>query len=369
MIKSNLTKPTLLVNKNRAIKNIKSMVKKANKSKVRFRPHFKTHQSADIGEWFRKFDVKSIAVSSVDMAKYFAENGWTDITITFPVNVHEIDEMNDLAKEIQLNLLVESSEVVESLSKKIETAVNLWIKIDTGYHRTGLLWNNLKAILKLAKQIDQKSNLRLSGLLAHAGHTYKAKSKQEIREIHFATVRRMKSIQKQLQNELSMQLEISIGNTPSCSLIENFKGVDEIRPGNFVFYDLTQFQLGACSEKDLAIALACPVVAKHPERKEVVIYGGAIHLSKDYFIHQKGIRCYGLLTLLEKDGWSSIIENAYVRSLSQEHGLIRIESELFNSIQIGDFLAILPVHACLTANLMKNYFTLAGQQLNFNSYS
>ncbi|MBD3190095.1 MAG: alanine racemase [Candidatus Heimdallarchaeota archaeon] len=369
MITNILSKPTFLVNKHRAINNIQRMITKARRSQVRFCPHFKTHQSADIGEWFRKFGVNSIAVSSVDMANYFAENGWTDITIAFPVNIHQISQMNELAKEIQLQLVVESIEVVECLSKKMETPVNLWIKIDTGYHRTGLLWNDLKSILKLAKHIKQKASLNLSGLLAHSGHTYKAHSKQEIREIYSETVHRLKNIQQTLQDQLATALEISIGDTPSCSLIDDFAGVDEIRPGNFVFYDVKQFQLGACSENDIAVALACPVVAKHPERNEVIIYGGGIHLSKDYLLNQDGSKCYGLVTLPEKEGWSSIIDNTFVSSLSQEHGVVRMETNLLNSVHLGDFLTILPVHSCLTANLMKNYLTVAGKKLNFNPYS
>ena len=80
-IPSKFTKPTLFVNKQIALRNIQRMAAKAKQSNVRFRPHFKTHQSVDIGEWFRKFCVTAITVSSVEMAAYFAANGWADITI------------------------------------------------------------------------------------------------------------------------------------------------------------------------------------------------------------------------------------------------------------------------------------------------
>ena len=55
-----------------------------------FRPHFKTHNSAFIGNWFRKLGIHSITVSSVSMAKFFSAYGWRDITIAFPVNPLEI---------------------------------------------------------------------------------------------------------------------------------------------------------------------------------------------------------------------------------------------------------------------------------------
>ena len=49
-----------------------------------------THQSAKIGEWFKRFGVNAITVSSVQMAEYFAANGWNDITIAISLNPLEI---------------------------------------------------------------------------------------------------------------------------------------------------------------------------------------------------------------------------------------------------------------------------------------
>ena len=82
------------------------MAEKAAKSNTSFRPHFKTHQSAQIGEWFRQEGVEAITVSSVRMAKYFAANDWGDITIAFPFNVHETKQADELAGKINLLLIV-----------------------------------------------------------------------------------------------------------------------------------------------------------------------------------------------------------------------------------------------------------------------
>ena len=80
-----IEKPAIILDKDRVLWNINKMVLKASKSGVRFRPHFKTHQSFQIGEWFKEHGVSSITVSSVDMAIYFSKYGWQDITIAFPV--------------------------------------------------------------------------------------------------------------------------------------------------------------------------------------------------------------------------------------------------------------------------------------------
>ena len=75
--------PTLLLDAARAQRNIARMAKKARDNRLRFRPHFKTHQSAAIGEWFRQAGVSAITVSSVAMARYFADHGWDDICLLY----------------------------------------------------------------------------------------------------------------------------------------------------------------------------------------------------------------------------------------------------------------------------------------------
>jgi len=71
------------------------MVQKAKSNHVILRPHFKTHQSRIIGKWFKKAKVDKIAVSSFSMAEYFANDGWKDITVAFPVNIREIEKINE----------------------------------------------------------------------------------------------------------------------------------------------------------------------------------------------------------------------------------------------------------------------------------
>lgn len=356
-----ITKPTLLLDAKRAIKNIQQMVEKTNKSQILFRPHFKTHQSAQVGEWFWKFGVEAITVSSVEMAMYFAQHGWKDITIAFPTNILEIENINRLASSIKLNLLVESKETVAFLANNLPAAVDVWIKIDVGYQRTGIPWDQFNEIAALAHQIGSSNNMTFKGLLTHSGHAYRAQSTAEVTNIYNETVQRLTGVKKHLIDKGLNDTQISIGDTPSCSIVENFNGVDEIRPGNFVFYDVTQLNIGSCEEKDIAVAVACPVVAKHRERNEIVIYGGAIHLSKEFFIVKSGNKIYGYVTLLQENGWSSMIKNTHLSALSQEHGIIKAESDFFNQVKIGNVLVILPIHSCLTVNLMRKYLALDGE--------
>jgi D-serine deaminase-like pyridoxal phosphate-dependent protein len=354
-------KPTLLLNKERALQNIETMAKKAEKSGVRFRPHFKTHQSAEIGEWFRQQGVTAITVSSVDMAAYFAKNGWEDITIAFPVNLLQIQQINALAEQIQLSLLLESQEAVLFLDKNLTAPVDIWLKIDVGYHRTGIASDNADAVLELAKELEKTDRLRFKGLLTHAGHSYYAHSVEEIKEIHRTSVSLLTKLRTFLLENGISSVQLSIGDTPTCSVVNDFLGVDEIRPGSFVFYDLSQWEIGACQEEDIAVAVACPVVATHPERTELVIYGGGIHFSKEYFIRKDGTKIFGFIAPRTTDGWGPLIEDCYISSLSQEHGIVKVSAAFLENVNLGDMLLILPVHCCLTANLMRQYTTTNGE--------
>jgi D-serine deaminase-like pyridoxal phosphate-dependent protein len=356
-----IQKPTLLLNHQRAIENIRKMAEKAQRSGVRFRPHFKTHQSAQIGEWFKQFGVEAITVSSVEMAQYFAQHGWQDITVAFPANILEIDSIKQLAGRVNLGLLVESTETVHFLARNLTAPVNVWLKIDVGYGRTGIPWLDYDKLVGLAEQVKETSPLSLQGLLTHSGHTYRARSKLEIETVYRDTVSKMKAAQENLAMAGIEPVALSIGDTPSCSVVADLSDVDEIRPGNFVFYDLMQLQIGACREQDIAVAVACPVVAKHPKRQQVVIYGGAVHLSKE-FIVEDNVQVFGYVARLKDDGWSSRLANAHVSSLSQEHGIVVADDDTINQVEVGDLLVVLPVHSCLTVNLLREYQTFGGEK-------
>jgi D-serine deaminase-like pyridoxal phosphate-dependent protein len=50
--------------------------------------------------------------------------------------------------------------------------------------------------------------------------------------------------------------------------------------------------------------------------------------------------------------------------VSQEHGIIATRSDILQMIEVGDVLAILPVHSCLTANLFTEYRTLQNELID-----
>lgn len=358
---SQIIKPTLLLDTHRCKANIKRLVDKTRSQNVVLRPHFKTHQSRMIGKWFREEGIDKITVTNVGMANFFADDGWKDITIAFPVNVRQLEEINKLAGKVTLGLFVVEPSTIDLLGKKLEHEVAIWIKIDVGTHRTGIAPDGFKTIEELINAIRKYSHLQFAGFVGHAGHSYQARSRTEEQRIYDSSMDILLSL-KQKYATIYPDLKLSLGDTPGCSMVDQFGPVDELRPGNFVFYDLMQEEIGSCEMDDIAVAMACPVVAVHPERLQWIIYGGGIHFAKDFLLMEDGRKYFGRMvhadinTCTTKD----IKTNPYITSLSQEHGVIQCTEANFNSCRAGDLTLWLPVHSCMTADAMGEYHSTDG---------
>lgn len=359
-----LIEPTLLLDEYKCRENIKAMCARAKKAGVSFRPHFKTHQSHELGRWIRAEGVHKITVSSLRMAEYFAADNWTDITVAFPINIREINRINELASKIQLNVLVENEESIQFLAQHLQHTVGAFLKIDIGYHRTGLNPKNVNQIHSLLQAMDNSSKIKTQGLLGHAGHSYKAKGRAAIHKVHLESLTLIRELKEKLQGDYP-QLLISVGDTPTCSWEQGFPGVDEIRPGNFVFYDLAQWRIGSCRFDQIAVAMACPIVAKHPKRLQLVVYGGGVHFAKDQSTLLDGkTTYYGHVVPFLEGTWGLPNGQNYISSLSQEHGIIQVQPEVMDQYEVGDFITVLPIHSCMAANAMKSYRTLDGKVLS-----
>ncbi len=357
----NITKPTLILDQAKCKANIAFMADKARKHHVELRPHFKTHQSLEIGRWFKDAGVTKITASSLDMAEYFAKE-WNDITVAFPVNILEIETINDLASRITLNVLIESETSLKFLGKHLKHPVNFYIKINIGNNRAGLLHYDTESIDTLLEISKNSQKLNFIGFLGHAGQTYKCRSKGDIISVHQVAKKKLINLKNQYKVNYP-DIIASYGDTPSCSVVEDFEDIDEIRPGNYAFYDMMQIQIGSCEVANIAVALECPIVGIHSKQSEIVIYGGGIHLSKDRMVDDTFGTIYGNVAKKTSNGWNEVVADTYVRAISQEHGIVKVPESDLQNYKVGDTLLVLPVHSCMTADLMKHYTTTEGNTI------
>ena len=118
--------------------------------------------------------------------------------------------------------------------------------------------------------------------------------------------------------------------------------------------------IGSCKIEDIAVAVYCPVVSLYPNRNELIIFGGGVHLSKEK-TNWQGKEIFGFVAKPDDKGFGTLITNAFVKSLSQEHGVVVLPTDVLNKIKLGDLLAVLPVHSCMSVDLNSSLLSLDGE--------
>lgn len=351
-----LRRPQAVVIESNCRNNILKMARKAERLNASFRPHFKTHQSNIIGEWFRDEGVKGITVSSPEMGAYFATNGWNDITIAFPFYRNQIDDINAFAGDSRLRLFTTHLDDIDFLSTALKFEVDLMIEIDAGYNRSGIPIRDTSHIDFIIEKINNSRNVQFKGFYIHDGDTYRVKGAKAAKD----------TIKRDLQafiklNELYPAAELSLGDTPSCSMLTDLYPTSELSPGNLVFYDLMQIEIGSCTYNDIGLLVRVPVAQEKPDEDECIIHGGAVHFSKDR-LSINGHDTFGQPVIVTQNGMVKKIDGTRVSALSQEHGTVNGLGALKKAYEAEKLqeIWICPVHSCLTANLFKNYTTLSG---------
>lgn len=346
-----LSRPIAVVFEQRCRKNITVMAEKAGVAGCRFHPHFKTHQSTVIGNWFKDAGINSITVSSVEMAGYFADNGWNEITIAFPFFPGQMQSINQLGEKCRIRLFVTDPETVSLLNEQIRHPADILIEIDAGYGRSGVTAGNMTMIADIVNALEQSEMLSFAGFYIHDGATYQAGSFGKIKE----TAQRDFNAFKKLSQKYPGSV-FCMGDTPSCSILKDFGPVTELSPGNFIFYDLMQVQIGSCSINDVALLVKAPVAQVKQQADQIIVHCGAAHLSKD-FITENGRPVYGKPVYFDEEDNIQFIPGSVVTSLSQEHGTVSGAKNILPHINADGSIWICPVHSCLTANLFEVYHT------------
>lgn len=352
-----ITSPTLVLSEGITRNNLQRMAIKAKNHGKKLVPHWKTSQSKEVGRWAREYGITEITCSSIKMAEYLSQEGWERIHIAFPFNVRELPRLNQLALRQRMSVQVVNPSTATLLARELKAPIDFFIEIDAGYGRTGVRFSDSATIDSILSIASGCSNLEFRGFYLHPGHTYYGKDNLKI---HQESRDALKSLKDRYIVKYP-KLLTRLGDTPGCAVVEDFGEVDELGPGNFVFFDLMQVGLGSCNKEDIALCLAVPVVDIQRSRKEILIHGGGVHLAKDVLVQADGSKNFGEVVLLHDQGWTIPKHYSYVKSISQEHGIIQASEELLASIQVGDLLGILPVHSCMTADCMGFYLGLDGK--------
>jgi D-serine deaminase-like pyridoxal phosphate-dependent protein len=355
-----LRTPSLLLDIDRVQMNAARISEIAKRNGVRLRPHVKTHKCIEVARIQTAGHDGAITVSTLAEARAFAKHGFTDITYAVPIERGKFDDAIEILKSgVRLNLLTDDSDTVRDLdlaAGKASVRFDVFLKIDCGTHRVGVEPRTQEAT-DIPRQIADSKDLTFAGILTHAGHSYDVKTKQEILDVARHERDSMVELAETLRSVGIEVPTVSIGSTPTMTTIDHLNGIDEIRPGNYIFFDNFQATLGSCSFEDTALTVLTAVIHKDAARKKLVVDAGAIALSKDRGPVGLDPRC-GYGRVLDIEGNDTGLR---VTGMSQEHG--EIAGGDVDRFGVGDRVRILANHSCLTAAQHSHYNVVENSEI------
>ncbi len=363
MIMEDLKTPCAVVDLDKLEANCSRMAKRVAGLGVRLRPHVKTHKCIEAARLQVKRHPGGITVSTMAEANFFHVAGFRDITYAVPMPIPRIEDAVELSRAGVLNLMLDHEQTFLELVKCAQSRdvrFSVFLNVDCGYHRAGVDPSRSESVA-LAKKLADSSHIELRGILTHAGHSYACRNANEIRKVAIEEREVMVAFAEKLRVEGVKVPEVSVGSTPTMSLVENLDGITEARPGNYAFYDAFQAGIGSCHRSDTAFSVLVSVIGQYPRRNQLLVDGGALSLSRDPGPTHIDAECgYGFLQSIDGRELSDL----RLFSISQEVGKVAGTKPIdIDALAIGTRLRVIPNHSCLAAALHDCYYVVRGNRV------
>ena len=331
--------PALVVDGPTLVENVRRMAARAREANVGLWPHSKTHKSCAVAAVQRKHGIAGLTAATAREAETFAAAGVDDILIAYPPVGPRLARAVELSKRIRLRVVLDNAETVAALDeacREAGTRVGYLWEVECGTGRIGTE-PGAAAARVIAPLAATTRHAWFAGLMAFAGHAYAAESPGEIGAAAEQEGRAVHETAAALADEGVEVGALSVGTTPTTSVLEREGAVTEIRPGNYVFYDATQVTLGVVPPERCALSVLATVVARPTERRLILDTG-----SKALAAEQLSPRSPGFGFVL---GHPELL----VERLYEEHAIVTSKEP--SAVPIGERLAVVPNHACACVNL------------------
>lgn len=345
-----LPTPQVLIDRRRAAANIATMQRIADAGGLALRPHAKTHKSPTVARWQLDQGAVGICCAKLGEAEVFVEAGIEDIRLAYPLNPSNGERLLRLVDRARLSFIVDHPAVASAWSDLLHAKgriVDVLVKVDVGFHRCGVDPASPGA-LHLLQLVDTLPGLRLRGLLSHPGHAYEARSEAHLREIAASEAGTLRDVADRARESGIAIEEISVGSTPTARFSATERGLTELRPGNYVYFDRSQVGLGAATLDDCALTVMATIVSR-PAPDRLILDCGSKTLTTD--------RARGFA---DSPGFGAVFadleatapaENWLIERLSEEHAIVRVPPDTIGYAP-GHRVRVLPNHSCVVSNVV-----------------
>jgi D-serine deaminase-like pyridoxal phosphate-dependent protein len=339
--------PALVIDEPILDANIARIAQFAVKAGLSMRPHVKTHKSIEIARRQIGAGAIGITVATLSEAEVFAEAGFTDVFVAYPLWLDET-KVDRLRHVLELGSVMLGVDSVDGASQIAQTGLasagqlSMLVEVDSGHHRSGVQPKDAGVLAEAVRD----AGLGVAGVFTFPGHSYSpetrksaARDEQEALSVAAASLAG-RGIRPRI---------VSGGSTPSLEFATS-SVLTEVRPGVYVFGDAQQWELGTIPPESIALTVLASVVSRSPGR--IILDSGSKVLGAD-----RGAYSTGFGRLLDHP-------DARIAALSEHHATVTGVD-----LPLGTRVRVVPNHVCAAVNLADEYLVAnPGDRGGFSSW-
>ena len=357
---ADLATPALVLDRGRLVANLERMKARVRALGVRLRPHMKVAKAVAIAELAVEKKGRGIAVQTPAEAEFFAQAGYTDITVCAAVIPSKLDRAARFADDGAGVTVITDSLDVARVMVAHGGRFEVLVEIDCGGHRAGVLPESPEAI-EIAKILDGAPRVTFGGVLTNAAHCYQGRTMAEFEAIAEQERAAVVHAAERLSEAGIPCPVVSVGSTATAVAAKHLNGATETRPGLYVFNDLFRAGVGLCEPDDIALSVLARVVGHYRSDDRLLIDAGVTSLSLDRGTERIEGGDQGFGVVLDED-LQPIAPGLRVAQLHTEHGWVAADGPLpFERLPVGTMVRILPNHANNTATMHRHYDVVDGR--------
>jgi D-serine deaminase-like pyridoxal phosphate-dependent protein len=317
-------------------------------TKLRLRPHAKSHKCPDIALRQIKSGAIGICCQKVSEAARFVEAGVADVLITNQiVGRKKIGHVLDLAERARVGVLVDHPDQVLQLahaSAQRRVMLDVYVEVDVGMGRCGVA--ELSDVVALTEQVEVAPYLRFMGLQCYHGSAQHFRKPEE-RQAAIAAASSIASTMRKAIEQRGIKVERITGAGTGSVALERDSGVfNEIQAGSYIFMD-ADYAKNLAGPQDIQFEHALFIktaVLSRPSPERAVVDAGLKASSVDS----------GLPVVWQRTGVQ------YIKA-SDEHGVLQTASA--DTPRLGESLLLVPGHCDPTVNLYDELICFRGNRV------
>ena len=343
---SEIDTPALVVDLDIFERNLQRVANYAREHDLRLRPHAKTHKAVWIGRRQLDLGAAGLTCAKVTEAEVMMGAKPHDLLLAYPILGRvKLDRLMQIARGTRVTVALDSLEAARGLSEAATEEIGVLAEVDVGLGRVGVAPG--ESLLALARAIENLPRLRFEGITFYPGHI------KSLDAAGLDALAKLSALLRSILDDFSRAgIEVKIvsgGSTPALFHSHEIDGLNEIRPGTYVFNDVNTLRIGACAMEDCAASILATVVST-ARPGHMIIDGGSKTFSSDRPANSSEVT------------FGHLVEAPAARfhKMNEEHGFVDL-TDAGREFRIGERVHVIPNHICVAVNLHEKMYGLRGE--------